>query len=634
MVAVGLWVLEIIQYAFSHQNESREIPIYKNHSTNLTEVVMLMQKMRHIDPWDIINTTKNASEDTFVTLGEVTKGFFTRDGRVTVMASEGLLSVSNFGKIDPILEAYVQLDGTESTNLTEFIYVSTLNPGDKYVRSYEFKTVPPVKFAMEFDAYRDVPGQQIYLVHGKSGTATIRYKISNTWNYPLVVSFSAPIPNFIVSPSVNIGFVDKNRIFWNGFLSADKTQEIELTGTIESSANDYKIGKARLVIESNRPFSGVTLTKSEAITSIQPEILILQDKRHPNRWLANISIHNPSEFDFKLNYVTIYKDQKKNVIESWTVGDTVNHKSSWGRSFSFFYSGKGIPNFGVDLSYTLQAESSAKSIGYFEMEELKVSTARLSMIKFLGQETFSPASEKVTTTVYLTIQNTGTAPISEIYIEDLVPPGFNLDTKNVSMTLIKEGTEFSLNAGIFTLKGSKLAISVDHFDKGNSLTKGTTFKPKDKLRIEYKIVSSQPQDGTFELTSKGYGETIPRGPKVEFNTSEDMSIARRHFGMQLKWFPKTLDKNEYKIEWEITNVGEADIRNWTLITFLPEKVDIYFAKVPYTIQNHTTNKGRFLAWDVGKLKIGESKRVEYCLRIQEGGNLKDALSNARVIPIN
>ena len=258
----------------------------------------------------------------------------------------------------------------------------------------------------------------------------------------------------------------------------------------------------------------------------------------------------------------------------------------------------------------------------------EIGVARLSMEKYYDKTRLRIGQkEEIKATV--DIENTGSAPINSLNIEDELPAGFKINKITVTFQssdkdfdLIKQGAQVRERDRHIYLKISNLTEMV-----------GRDMMPGDRIRVSYVMVSDKTQPGIYQPRIRGTANTDPRGEDIEIEITGDMPILRASKGVVNVFVSKdilsTEREDELKIQLYVRNSGKETLRNIILQDIVPTGFTIISDQRNFTVGEEKADGSSVVEWQITALSPGQEMEITYSLIGSGEYNARDVVAMVR-----
>lgn len=529
----------------------------------------------------------------------------------------GRVIVRNRSAKDRIWDVNLYMKDMGSTDLkNSTLHVNELAASDKMEFPYKsMQDETPILYEESYDTFSPDSQSQAYFVYGVEQPVSLSIRLRNNWERPLQVSFQKRLP--ALTRNVRVAgadyFVNTSTVSFSGVaIRPGQEVSVKIDGIYQArSISNVTFGDAKIAIAGfDGTFSGMSVNKSDAISLNYWSLKKSQDENNPSLWHIVIAFEDLSDFNVRMNRVAVYDESTGDVVGEWSnLDETLKPGERWSRNITYTSTHAPPVYFSHQISYTVLPEIGKCSEAEFTVKPSSFEVADLDLTKTLNPPGVQVGENK-TINVTIELANTGSAPISELVLQDDICSGFTVDSPKAVYYSDAEKMEplagnesygWSVESGI--LKFSMPSIQSVF---------GRVLAPSDKMVFSYTLIPTRPAAGVCKSEAVAYGNTDPRGPQVRASSAAPISIAE---GLQGAEIAKSMvagatdDQIRFILQWK--NTGRADTPEVQMRDFIPGG----FRLVNSTGQPKLSDApgGQYIDWALGKIKVGDGVTIEYTI---------------------
>ncbi len=532
----------------------------------------------------------------------------------------GRVIVRNRSAKDRIWDVNLYLRDTGSTDLkNSTLHVNELAASDKAEFPYRsMQEETPILYEETYDTFSPDSQQQVYFVYGVEQPLSLSIRLRNNWERPLQVSFQKRLPATMRNVRVAGAdyFVNTSVVSFSGVaIRPGQEVSVKVDGIYQAkSIGNVTFGDARIAIAGfDGTFSGMSVNRSDAISLNYWSLKKSQDENNPSIWHIAIAFEDLSDFNVRMNRVAVYDAGTGEAVGEWSnLDETLKPGERWSRNITYTSTHSPPVYFSHQISYTVLPDIGKCSEAEFTVKPSSFEVADLDLTKTLNPPGVQVGENK-TINVTLELANTGSAPISDLVLQDDICSGFTVDSPNVVYYSGAEkmaATESPSENGAYgwAVESGILKFSMPSIQS----VFGRSLEPSDKMVFSYTLVPTRPAAGVCKSEAVAYGNTAPKGPQVRASSAAPISIAE---GLQGAEIAKSMvagatgDQIRFILQWK--NTGRADTPEVQMRDFIPGG----FRLVNSTGQPKLSDApgGQYIDWALGKITVGDDVTIDYTI---------------------
>ncbi len=559
-----------------------------------------------------------SSIDSDIIIYEKATGTIEPRGTWEKFNTTGRVIIRNRSAKDRIWDVNLYLQDFGATDLkNSTLHVNELAASEKKEFPYNsLQEETPILYDETYDTFSPDSQLQTYFVYGIEQPVSLAIRLRNNWERPLQVSFQKRLPATL--KNVRVGGADysinTSTVSFSGVtIKPGQEVSVKVDGIYQAkSISNVTFGETRVAIAGfDGTFSGMSMNKSDAISLNYWSLKKSQDENNPALWHISIAFEDLSDFNVRMNSVTVYDASTGDIIGDWNnLDETLKPGERWSRNITYTSTHAPPVYFRHQISYTVLPEIGKCSEAEFAAKPSSFGVADLDLTKTLNPPSVQ-VGENTTINVTIELENTGSAPISELVLQDDVCSGFTIDSPKA--VYYRDAEKISVepaqdNSYVWSVEGGILKFLLPSIDA----VFGKTLAPSDKIIFTYTLVPTRPTAGVCRSEAVAYGNTDPKGPQVRASSAAPISIAE---GLQGAEIAKSMvagatgDQIRFILQWK--NTGRADTPEVQMRDFIPAG----FRLVNSTGQPKLSEapSGQYIDWALGKIKIGAEVTIEYTI---------------------
>lgn len=553
-----------------------------------------------------------AGLDSDIIIYEKATGSIEPGGAWEKFNTSGRVIVRNRSAKDRIWDANLYLRDYGATDIANStLHVNELLASERKEFPYKaMQDVFPISYEESYDTFSADAQPQVYFVYGVDQPVSLTIRLRNNWERALQVSLQKRLPATMRSVRVtgadylgNTSMVSLSR----AMLKPGQEASVKIDGIYQArGTSNVTFGEARIAIAGfDGTFSGLSVNESDAISFNYWSLKKSQDENNPSLWHLSLAFEDLSDFNVRMNSVTLYDAATGAVVGDWSnLDETLKPGERWSRNLTYTSTHAPPVYFRHRISYTVLPETAKCSEAEFTVRPSSFEVADLDISKSLNPPGVQVGENK-TINVTLELTNTGKARISELILQDDVCSGFSVSGPTIQFYRGNEKVsplvEPAWSAESGTLKFSIPSVASMF---------GKPLGPTDKMVFAYALVPTRPTVGVCKSEAVAYGNTEPKGPQIKASSAAPISIAE---GLQGAEIQKSMiagatgDQIRFVLRWK--NTGKADTPEVQIRDFVPSG----FRLLNSTGQPKFSDApgGQYVDWALGRVRVGAEVSIEY-----------------------
>lgn len=559
-----------------------------------------------------------SSIDSDIIIYEKATGVIEPRGTWEKFNTTGRVIIRNRSAKDRIWDVNLYMQDFGSTDLkNSTLHVNELAASEKKEFPYDsLQEETPILYDETYDTFSPDAQLQTYFVYGVEQPVSLAIRLRNNWERPLQVSFQKRLPATLKSVRVSGAdySINTSTVSFSGVtIKPGQEVSVKVDGIYQAkSMSNVTFGETRIAIAGfDGTFSGMSMNRSDAISLNYWSLKKSQDENNPNLWHVSIAFEDLSDFNVRMNSVTVYDASTGDIIGDWNnLDETLKPGERWGRNITYTANHAPPVYFRHQISYTVLPEVGKCSEAEFAVKPSSFGVADLDLTKTLNPPSVQ-VGENTTINVTIELENTGSAPISELVLQDDVCSGFTVDSpkavyyRNAEKISVEPAQDQSYVGSVENGVLKFLLPSVD-------AVFGKTLAPADKIIFTYTLVPTRPTAGVCRSEAVAYGNTDPKGPQVRASSAAPISIAE---GLQGAEIAKSMlggatgDQIRFILQWK--NTGRADTPEVQMRDFIPAGFRLVNSTGQPKLSEAPT--GQYIDWALGKIKVGQEVTIDYTI---------------------
>lgn len=544
----------------------------------------------------------------------------------------GNLTIVNPSNKNRIWNLVRVVDGLESTNLEEReTKIGAVEAGGKNAVSYKVQEKdvtykPLIALTETIDTYFE-KGEDVnwnFVLNNRMPTM-FTLKLTNTSPRPttscilkkkLPEVFDDPVIESTTSGNASYD-AGSRTITWTDVTVPESGEQV-LTlraGANPTQVDPYPAGEIELDYEI------VDVQKSKidpSMTGVSESLFALEktESQH-TEWECIVEFQNMSDFQVSLGGISVMhaKESTKEVCVEETPNVMLNPSESWTKNFNV--SDAKPPKLAKSNKFTILTETHRKVIGHVEKRSDAIPVGAIQAVKVLQPQQV-PAHAKTDITVEEKITNTGSAPLSSVYLKDIIPASFkppSLDKIEASIggQPLRQNLELEMDPPDENPDVQhELVMKIPDLEKVRG-----PLGPGEVLIIKYPLKAWDPKPANYPCVLEADLNVSPPGQPVKSSTPDSQFLAmqvKRSY-RAFKQVQPGAEEGEYAINVVFQNKGEVPVQKCKVTEVVPQGF-VFVSSTPEDIPPETADSeaGTKVTWNLANVEPGSQVTISYNIK--------------------